>query len=93
MKLIRYAVPLFLVLILASCTPIHAQGVSVDFGLGTASNGSNGACINTFDEMTGSCLVTPELPGSPTPSMARRLFGKVRREFHVHAPVGCGRPI
>src|SRR5579862_5686238 len=73
-----------LCLLLAGLVPAHAQNVSVNFGLGTATDGSNGNCLDTFGEDTGPCG-----GGFPTPSMGG-LFGVFGANFMFNPYIGVG---
>jgi hypothetical protein len=80
LKLISRTFPLLLILIFGAAMWAHAQSASVDFGVGTAADSSNGnRCINTFGEP--GCFSAPKMTGT---------FGTFGANFMILPHIGVG---
>jgi hypothetical protein len=77
-KLLRSIIPLAMALCV-SASLAHAQNADVFFGVGTATDSSSGASIDTFS--TGNPFTSPKLGGA---------FGKVGGDFMITPHFGVG---
>jgi hypothetical protein len=90
LKLLSRSIPFLVILLFGAATGARAQSVSVDLGFGTAADTSNGQCISTFGETSGTCFSPSAGAFGATSSKMTGLFGTFGANFMLNSKLGVG---